>query len=109
MQRIRVGRTRTGNHVYVDRRAADRQAAETIARRRAETCDKVAGKERELARSARARAQLSQEPGQRANLEHLARVHDDAAAVQTEAAAYYRGLADRIAVGTVVPGQRQTT
>jgi hypothetical protein len=39
----------------------------------------------------------------------LARVHDDAAAVQTEAAAYYRGLADRIAVGLLALGQQQST
>jgi hypothetical protein len=55
--------------------------------------------ERELARSARARAQVAQGPGQRANLGHLAGVHDNAAALQTEAATYYRELADRIALG----------
>jgi phage terminase Nu1 subunit (DNA packaging protein) len=81
----------------------DRQAAETMARRQANTRDRVAGKERELARSARARAQLAQDQGERANLENLARVHDDAAALQTEAATYYRALADRIAAGLVVP------
>jgi hypothetical protein len=48
--------------------------------------------ERELARS---RAQVAQGPGQRANLGHLAGVHDNAAALQTEAATYYRELADR--------------
>jgi hypothetical protein len=83
----------------------DRQAAETMARRQAKTRERVAEKERDLAGSARARAQLAQDPGERANLEQLARVHDDAAALQTEASAYYRGLADRIAVGLVVPGR----
>jgi hypothetical protein len=104
LQRLRVGGLGPGKNGYVARRAEDRQAAETIARRRADTCEKVAGKERELARSARAKAQLAQAPGQRANLEQLARVHADAAALQAEAATYYRGLADRIAGGLPAPG-----
>jgi hypothetical protein len=85
------------------RRAEDRQAAETIARRRADTCEKVAGKERELARTARAKAPFARAPGQRANLEQLARVHGDAAALQAEAAAYHGRLADRLAGGLVAP------
>jgi hypothetical protein len=87
----------------------DRQAQEMLARRRADTCDKVAEKERELARSARAKAAMTRHPGQRANLEQLARVHDEAAALQTMAATHYRQQADRMAVGLVVPEQRQTT
>jgi hypothetical protein len=78
-------------------RVADRQAPEASVRRRADTCDKVAGKERELAGAARAKAQLAQDPGQRANLEQLARVHDEAAALQTRAARHYRRLADLVA------------
>jgi hypothetical protein len=85
----------------------ERHVAETIARRRAATCDQVAGKEGELARLAREKAQLAEAPGQRANLEHLARVHDDAAALQTEAATYYRELADRIALGLAGSGEFQ--
>jgi len=90
----------------VKRAASNRSADEAIARRRADTCAKVADKERELARSARAKAEVAQDPGQRANLGHLARIHDDAAAHQTNAATYYRGLADRIAVSLVVPDAR---
>jgi hypothetical protein len=87
----------------------NRQAEEMLARRRADICDKVADKERELARSARAKAAMAHAPGQRANLEQLARVHDDAAALQTRAATHYRRQADRMAVGLVVPEPRQTT
>ena len=87
----------------------DPQAEEMLARRRAGTCDKVADKERELARSARAKAAMARDPGQRANLEQLARVHDDAAALQTRAAIHFRRQADRMAVGLVVPEQPQTT
>jgi hypothetical protein len=86
-----------------------REAEEVLARRRADTCDKVADKERELARSARAKAAIARDPGQRANLEQLARVHDDAAALQTRAATHYRRQAERMAVGLVVLEQRQTT
>ena len=80
----------------------DRQAAEALARGRAEACDNRAGKERELARRARGEAQVAQEAGRRADLERLALVHDNAVVLQTQAAAYYRGLADRIAAGMVV-------
>ena len=77
----------------------DRQATATLARRRAEACDERAGKECELARRARAEAQVAQDPGRRADLERLALVHDHAVVLQTQAATYYRGLVDRIAVG----------
>jgi hypothetical protein len=71
-----------------------------MARRHAEGCAKRADDERELARRARVKAESSQDPRLRANLEQLAHVHDHAAALQTQAATYYRQLADL----TTVPG-----
>jgi hypothetical protein len=76
----------------------DRKDAETFARRRADRCDRLAATERELANRARVKAQSAHSAGQAAWLERLARVHDQAAAQQAEAAAYYYGLADRVAV-----------
>ncbi len=77
----------------------DRQANAALARNRAQACDKRAKKERELARWARAKAELAQDPARRAELARLAVVHDRALVLQTQAATYYRELADRIAVG----------
>jgi hypothetical protein len=88
----------------VGRAAAD----EIIARRRADTCDRIASKERVLARAARAKAQTARAPLQTARLDELARLHDDAALHQEEAAAYYRRLADRIASRVVFVGDEST-
>jgi hypothetical protein len=77
----------------------NRRANAILALRRAEACDQRAEKERELARRARATAELAEDPGRRGELDKLAVVHDHAVVLQTQAANYYRGLADRIEFG----------
>ena len=83
----------TGNNVYVGG-----QADEFLARRRAETCARLAARERELASLARLEAAAELHLEHAARLKELARVHDGAADHHEEAATYYRGLADRIAI-----------
>lgn len=82
----------------------DRHAAETMALRHADACDELAANEHELAASARERAGAADDPAAVADLEKLARLHDDAAAFQAGAAAYYRALANRIAIHLVDVG-----
>jgi hypothetical protein len=79
------------------------EVTEAFARRRGDACDTLAVKERALAERARVKAQAAPTAGQATWLQRLAGIHDQAAAQQAEAAAYYHEVADRAAVYRLQP------